>query len=607
VECTPCWYVSQVDIASEKLPSIGLLEEVSVPLYPKLLAFEPIHVVQFCGIVFVSRYPLLDAASSRRNPVARFEMAKKTLIKDLNARPEQNATEGGRKSLVTEPPVYTGAGPRSCRSRGSKRPISENSVSTLLHSSRRNSYAPVVSSPLKTDGNSSEGSEGSEGSDIRPQEPPLMRSARLAPRRSLHIQVVDASTLPKILDEKSGDYVGHDGPSQPSSSSNPSPSVSLQSIGRGFSRYSSRHPSESLIGSSTPPRIPMGTHFNDTFTSLGQAFDTVDPERGFSPYVKQRSVPIVYPTIDELEDDDSLHNPDTNGDVAPSLRECCSHCSPRFLLTFMCFILLMIGPAILFIVWPILSYSRIGRQGDSESELSSYSYPILGAVRTTLIDPDTPDYAMIRESVLGQGKLKLVFSDEFNQEGRSFYENDDQFWQAADFHYAATNDLEWYDPDAVTTQGGTLQIRMDALPSHNLDYRSGMLQSWNKICFKGGVMEVSASLAGPAGVPGLWPGIWTLGNLARPGYRATSDGVWPYSYDNCDVGITPNQSSSDGISFLPGQKLAKCVCSGEEHPTPGRGRGAPEIDALEGTAEYNMRVGVVTQSSQVVRLTKEYL
>jgi beta-glucanase (GH16 family) len=214
---------------------------------------------------------------------------------------------------------------------------------------------------------------------------------------------------------------------------------------------------------------------------------------------------------------------------------------------------------------------------------------------------------MIRESVLGQGKLKLVFSDEFNQEGRSFYENDDQFWQAADFHYAATNDLEWYDPDAVTTQDGTLQIRMDALPSHNLDYRSGMLQSWNKICFKGGVMEVSASLAGPAGVPGLWPGIWTLGNLARPGYRATSDGVWPYSYDNCDVGITPNQSSSDGISFLPGQKLAKCVCSGEEHPTPGRGRGAPEIDALEGTAEYNMRVGVVTQSSQVVRLTKEYL
>ncbi|KAF8249852.1 beta-glucan synthesis-associated [Wilcoxina mikolae CBS 423.85] len=343
----------------------------------------------------------------------------------------------------------------------------------------------------------------------------------------------------------------------------------------------------------------MGLPYNDTSTSLGQAFDTADPERGFSPYVKQRSTPIVYPTIDELEDDDSLHNPDANGDAAPSLRECCSHCSFRFLLTFMCFILLMIGPAILFIVWPILSYSRIGRLGDSESGLPSDSYPILGAVRTSLIDPDTPDYAMTRDSVLGQGKLKLVFSDEFNREGRTFYENDDQFWQAADFHYAATNDLEWYDPDAVITQGGTLQIRMDAMPSHNLDYRSGMLQSWNKMCFKGGVMEVSASLAGPAGVPGLWPGIWTLGNLARPGYRATSDGVWPYSYDNCDVGITPNQSSFDGISFLPGQKLAKCVCSGEEHPTPGRGRGAPEIDALEGTAEYNMRVSVVTQSSQV--------
>ncbi|KAI5842865.1 beta-glucan synthesis-associated [Tricharina praecox] len=267
----------------------------------------------------------------------------------------------------------------------------------------------------------------------------------------------------------------------------------------------------------------------------------------------------------------------------------------------MCFILLMIGPAVLFIVWPIVTYGHLGRDNSDREgeEISKHKHPILGAVRTSLIDPDTPKYAMTRDSVLGQGKLKLVFSDEFNQDGRTFYEGDDQFWQAADFHYAATNDLEWYDPDAITTANGTLQIKMQAIPNHNLDYRSGMLQSWNKMCFKGGVMEVSASLAGPAGVPGLWPGIWTLGNLARPGYRATSDGVWPYSYDQCDAGITPNQSSADGLSFLPGQRLAKCVCTGEDHPTPGRGRGAPEIDALEGAAEYDMRVGVVTQSSQV--------
>jgi beta-glucanase (GH16 family) len=202
--------------------------------------------------------------------------------------------------------------------------------------------------------------------------------------------------------------------------------------------------------------------------------------------------------------------------------------------------------------------------------------------------------------VLGKGKLKLVFSDEFNKDGRSFYPGEDQFWTAADLYYAATEDIEWYDPDSVTTKDGTLRLEIKAAPDHGLTYRSGMLQSWNQLCFKGGVMEVSASLPEPAGVPGLWPGIWTLGNLARPGYEATSNGVWPYSYDQCDAGITPNQSSYDGISYLPGQRLASCVCAGEDHPSPGTGRGAPELDALEAAAQYDMRVGVVTQSSQVV-------
>ncbi|PMD23387.1 glycoside hydrolase family 16 protein [Hyaloscypha hepaticicola] len=119
------------------------------------------------------------------------------------------------------------------------------------------------------------------------------------------------------------------------------------------------------------------------------------------------------------------------------------------------------------------------------------------------------------------------------------------------------------------------------------------------LCFKGGLFEVSASLAGPAGVPGLWPGIWTMGNLGRPGYRATTEGVWPYTYNSCDLGITPNQSDPDGVSYLPGQKLTSCSCAGKDHPSPGTGRGAPEIDILEGSVDPNNRIGVVTQSFQV--------
>lgn len=62
--------------------------------------------------------------------------------------------------------------------------------------------------------------------------------------------------------------------------------------------------------------------------------------------------------------------------------------------------------------------------------------------------------------------------------------------------------MEWYDPDAINTGDGTLSIQMDQFTIHDLAYRSGMLNSWNQLCFKGGVFEVSMSLPGPAGVHG---------------------------------------------------------------------------------------------------------
>lgn len=127
-----------------------------------------------------------------------------------------------------------------------------------------------------------------------------------------------------------------------------------------------------------------------------------------------------------------------------------------------------------------------------------------------------------------------------------------------------------------------------------------MLHSWNQLCFKGGVFEVSVSLPGPGGVHGYWPGVWTMGNLGRPGYLSTTDGLWPYTYNDCDVGITPNQSMTDGTSNLPGQRLNKCTCQGEDHPNAGTGRGAPEIDILEASAAWGgAALGVATQSYQV--------
>jgi beta-glucanase (GH16 family) len=37
----------------------------------------------------------------------------------------------------------------------------------------------------------------------------------------------------------------------------------------------------------------------------------------------------------------------------------------------------------------------------------------------------------------------------------------------------ATNNLEWYDPDAVTTEGGSLVITFSEKYTHDLNYQGG--------------------------------------------------------------------------------------------------------------------------------------
>jgi beta-glucanase (GH16 family) len=67
--------------------------------------------------------------------------------------------------------------------------------------------------------------------------------------------------------------------------------------------------------------------------------------------------------------------------------------------------------------------------------------PLLKNLRTGLIDPDTPKEFMSRVAADGTKEV-LVFSDEFNTDGRTFYDGDDPFFQAVDIWYGATQDLE---------------------------------------------------------------------------------------------------------------------------------------------------------------------
>ncbi|KAI5952668.1 SKN1 [Candida jiufengensis] len=365
-----------------------------------------------------------------------------------------------------------------------------------------------------------------------------------------------------------------------------------------------RYPKQFYINSSNQQSTSsLLNHENNSFNSNSSPQNTsiLNNYEDFSPFggYPESQFPL---SIDEKEPDDYLHNPDPVLDSEYNKNRFIhdlKNMDSRSFSGLLAFIALSITAMCVFILLPVLTFTGMSNTTgppQTYEVLTDYSYPMLSAIRQDLVDPDTPVSALTN---IGQdGKTwKLVFSDEFNAEGRTFYDGDDQFFTAPDFHYAATQDLEWYDPDAVTTANGTLVLQLDTFQNHGLYYRSGMVQSWNKMCFTQGKLEFSAMLPGYGNISGLWPGLWSMGNLGRPGYLASTEGVWPYTYDTCDAGITPNQSSPDGISYLPGQRLNSCTCPGESHPNPGVGRGAPEIDALEG--EIHGVVGRVSQSLQI--------
>jgi len=218
-------------------------------------------------------------------------------------------------------------------------------------------------------------------------------------------------------------------------------------------------------------------------------------------------------------------------------------------------------------------------------------------------------------------------TDDLEWYDRTFYPGDDPFWEAVDLHYWQTDDLEWYDPAAITTSNGSLQITLSEKQTHGLNYQGGMMTTWNKFCFTGGLLLASVNLPGDHITHGFWPAVWALGNLGRAGYGASLDGMWPYTYDACDVGTVANQTNggipiaatvngdpdNGGVlSFLPGQRLSRCTCPGESHPGPVHssdgtyvGRSAPEIDVFEATVSNE--IGQVSQSAQWAPFDTSYL
>lgn len=178
----------------------------------------------------------------------------------------------------------------------------------------------------------------------------------------------------------------------------------------------------------------------------------------------------------------------------------------------------------------------------------------------------------------------LVFSDEFNIPGRTFEDGTDPRWTALEKN-DYTNDAQHYyaASNAVTDNRGRLVITTEAADTDIIGFddikgkktrvtkhfRSAMLQTWNKFCFTGGIIEAEVELPGKSDVGGLWPAFWLLGNLARHTYVGSSEHIWPWSSAVC------TERSFDS------QAITACDQVAHYGLEPGVGRGSPEIDIFE--------------------------
>lgn len=204
------------------------------------------------------------------------------------------------------------------------------------------------------------------------------------------------------------------------------------------------------------------------------------------------------------------------------------------------------------------------------------------------IDPDTPKHKRKLRSYTDGKLYDIVMSDEFERDGRSFKDGHDPMWTAIDKPdddqtSSGRKSLQYYNHSQVTTENGVLKIKTTAedttwrgwnpykrhYESMKRHFKSGMVQSWNKFCYTGGILEVDVQFPGRSDVGGLWPAVWLLGNLGRATYETSTNLLWPWSFSKCDR------------KLQKAQEISACDVTAHYSLRPGVGRGATEIDIIE--------------------------
>ena len=220
--------------------------------------------------------------------------------------------------------------------------------------------------------------------------------------------------------------------------------------------------------------------------------------------------------------------------------------------------------------------------------------PVAQCPTTEWVDPDTPASACTGKVDRAGDALELVFSDEFNVDGRTFEDGDDPRWTAHVGFPDTNSQVNSYSdlPEFATTSNGMLQMKAAARQtrlvyhagygweSATRGYTTQMLQGWNKFCYTEGVLELSAQLPGRAHQSGLWPAAWLFGNLGRATQKNSTEKLWPWSYNHC-----PDAADEEANQYVRTQQVIN-ACLGAEFTdqyglNPNQGRGAIEIDIIE--------------------------
>ena len=148
--------------------------------------------------------------------------------------------------------------------------------------------------------------------------------------------------------------------------------------------------------------------------------------------------------------------------------------------------------------------------------LRSLSFVILlQIISSAWIDPDTPEENYKLKSFTDGQTYDLVMSDEFNKDGRGFKDGYDPTWTAIDKSdddqtSGGRKSLHFYNHTQTYTAGGRLVIETNTEDTKwkgwnpykkkyeqmSRHFKSGMLQSWNKFCYTGGILEVDVQFPG---------------------------------------------------------------------------------------------------------------